>query len=214
MRYVLFSLLPEKINLIQSENLDDSEIDVLTNKALPYGSNWERFVGARSMKLFAYNDLETCFSYTVIVKSKESGVRDELYCLAILQNTSELHFLIRNYSDWFYKTASNTVEEIRSKKIKTLIKSTLTTKQPSGTLRLGFWTWLKAQFHRSLIREFHFYGADLWVEQEEFARKLYLATDWQTRVLRIPSPSLTTLSLSKGENTTIKLLAIPVTPTS
>ncbi len=245
-KYVVISLLPRAVEIIQSNSLSSTEEVFISNYALPFGSDWKKINGARSVKVFAINKNEFCIAYTIIVSSNDHHKYSDLYCLASIQDAAKVDSMIRKHPDWITRLMEPYVSAIENQKLarafQESLSSIITKTYDARSFRLyglkWIMNWLLAQLHIKLLPKFSFHDPNGWVEREEFARRLYIATNWQrqlsgffsrarTFLLRIPVirqaitgtkppvmvyPSISTLSLSRGEFTDITILAIPINP--
>ncbi len=231
-KYAVVALLPKTIEVVQSESLTPEEEEIISNYALPFGSDWGRVIGARSVKVFPISKQRLCLAYTVILRSNSQHRRAALHCLASIRDSSQIDQLIRTYPDWINKAVEPFVEKIENRELARAFKESLSLRISNPSLGCGcFWLvwlghWLRSQFHFTVTPTFTYHNAQSWTESEEYARRLYLATNWQRQLVnltrRVPLvgklvptpnlPSLATLSLSRGEFTNITILANPTNP--
>lgn len=232
-RFMIISLLPHELRVLRSKNLPEDVEDTIINYALPYGSEWNRLGGARSIKLFPVTEHSICVGYTLVSPSLDHTTLSPLLCIASVQSAQRIDQLVQEGQDWIIKVVQPLLDEIEIDKdelrrtfketngeisIRSLFeKSLLTSDIVPGKPKIGLGDWLRTQFHCKITRSFWYSDSSSWLTVEERARLLYLATIWQRKIGRrlgisCRFPSFTTLSLSPGEFTDISFIAIPVFP--
>lgn len=231
-KYAVVALSPKTVEFVQSESLTPQEEEIISNYAFPFGSDWGRVIGARSAKVFPIGKQRVCLAYTVVIRTNSQHRRAALHCFASIRDSSQIDHLIRTYPDWLNKAVEPFVEKIQDRELAKAFKESLSLRISNPSLGCGcfwfvwLWHWLLAQFHFVVSPTFRYRNPQSWTEREEYARRLYLATNWQRQLAnllrRIPLisnlvsapsfPSLSTLSLSKGEFTNITILANPTNP--
>jgi hypothetical protein len=221
-RYMLFALLPHGIKEVAAHGLTAREKDFIRNYAMPFGSDWNHIKGARGIKLLQVNPKETCFAYTIIGIHPSFNLDSIHFCLASIYSTHEVHDRIQSNQDWIRKLIEPSLEKIEGH-VREVFNINLSIDCPGSGMRLRFSDWIRAQLHRKISKRFFFSDANSWSISEDYARRLYISTNWQKRATeifrRIPiigrfaprykPPTMSTLSMSDAECTRISILAIP-----
>lgn len=204
-KYALFSLFPRKIEIIQAEGIASNEIEIIENYALPFGTNWSAFLGARSIKVFPLYKKYVCIAYTVVASSEHGNPL--LYCLASVHESLYFDQVISSGPDWIARIIGPLVEKVGDSDLKWIFRDALLI-EPQFDVRVRICHWLGVQLHINILPTFHYQDAQNWTFQEEYARRLYLARKWQHRMLGFRPLSFTTLTLSKGEVTDVAIFAL------
>jgi hypothetical protein len=108
-------------------------ISELEAKALPFGSGWSQYTGARSIKVFPLENIEEkiAITYTTVQNSSvedDIGRKGVLYCTCIIASPDLARFLIQEYDDFGYsllfEKPEENIEEI-AKKVENVDKTDL-----------------------------------------------------------------------------------------
>ncbi len=207
-KYAVFSLFPAKIKIVQAESLVYEEIEIIENYALPFGSDWPKIIGARSVKSFPINRGSVCFAYTIVANTGFKQKKPALHCLAFIMEYDELSAIMASRLDWINATIRPMLQNIENKKLRQAFVDSLVPASKEY-LKISFYHWLSLQFHFKLMPAFYYRGLQSWTLAEEYVRRLYLSREWQSVLFGTPPPSFTTLTLSRGEFTDIGIMAIP-----
>jgi len=227
-RFLLSEMLPSGVKILVNKGLTLREKEMLLNYGMPFGSEWNRFEWARAIKLFPVNPEDTCLAYTVIThRNPPFGLEGNCFCLAAIFNDSEVHKNLISGGSWVENLLSPIVEGM-DKSIKEVFKESMQIGLSRPKFSITFSDWIRVQLHMKLFKSYPFYDIESWAAHEEYARRLYISTDWQRRTLELlqtipvirnflptyKPATFSTLSMSFGEHTQIVLLAIPKTPLS
>jgi hypothetical protein len=207
-KYAVFSLFPAKIKIVQAESLASEEIEIIENYALPFGSDWPKTIGARSVKSFPINRDSVCFAYTIVASTGNKQKKPALHCLAFIKEYNELSTIMASRLDWINATIGPMIQNIENKKLKQAFINSLVPASKEY-IHISFCHWLSLQFHFKLMPAFIYRGMQSWTLAEEYVRRLYTSREWQSALFGTLPPSFTTLTLSKGEFTNIAIMAIP-----
>jgi hypothetical protein len=225
-RFLLLAMLPSGVKILTADGLTPREKDILLNYGLPFGSDWNSVEWVRAIKLFLVNPVDTCLAYTVITHTHPLlDLEGDGYCLAAIFSNSEIRKNLISGSTWVEKLLSPILEGM-DQSIKEVFKKSMHVGLLRSRFSIAFSDWIRVQLHMKLLKSYPFYDIESWTAHEEYARRLYISTDWQRRILEsvqtIPvirhllptyKPlTFSTLSMSSGEHTQIVFLAIPKTP--
>ena len=207
-KFAITQIGKDPLRIVQSFNLSDEEQDLLLNYSMPFGSDWRKLSGKRSLKLFPISASTSCVAITAI--QKESGSRVELYCLAAIAKNQEVETLIIRSSNWTQRFFSPFLGDIQNKKLKTIFRKAIANKTGGTKRQLRFNDWVMAQLHRPISFQ---YGNKEIANHEEYIMDIFLSTRWQRHILRFFSssvmlPSFTTITTSANEFTRIKCLGV------
>jgi len=79
-----------------SKNLDRSLVSTLEKVALPFGNAWDRYIGARSIKVFPVDNRKMALSYTRVTEDKDDYARTGiLVCQCIVVTLNQYALLMK-----------------------------------------------------------------------------------------------------------------------
>ncbi len=187
-----------------SDGLSPSDVALLERTALPYGSNWGSFIGARSIKVFPIASERTAISYIRVVDSADDhGRRGILECQCALITTGQLIRLLK-LPDFSFDTIINKPDALYS----ILgghgpVNDPLPDIQPKPGILPRHTSLLKLLAGRKVILKREYRGPEDWRSVEHSIR---------TFVLGLPSAliryaSFATLTLSEADD--MRIIAVP-----
>jgi hypothetical protein len=211
---ILITLGPSPLRIVQSEWLSNDEEDFLANYALPFGSDWNRFTGARAFKVFPVREDSVCMSYTVI-RLSENQRQNGLCCLATLADNEAADRLLSESPYWVKPVFSPLVDRVQDRDLADILRRRLQVPPPDERPRLRFRHWCWAQLHMRIQLRWEFRDLRQWQSREEYVRQAFSATRWQRQFLRFlvtspRMPSFSTFATSASEFTQITSLPYPV----
>lgn len=201
-KFAVITIGENPLTVVQSKSLSFQEEDFLANYALPSGSKWYAYPGARSFKIFPVYPEIVCVSYTVI------DLSGSLCCLAGLFKNETIDRMLRQTSEWADRLFSPLINQVEDAELKQLLQSGLQNRPEAEKVSLNPIDWLCAQLHLPVLHPGKYKSPKSWRSDEEYLRRVFLATYWQRQTVRFfcrnsRIPSMTTLTSSRSEFTRI-----------
>jgi hypothetical protein len=227
-KFAIITIGSNPLTIEQSESLSPDEESVLASYALPFGSRWKPYAGARSLKIFPFRsslsskafpfcpDYEdpvlpdhqgiVCAAYTII-SCDDYQQQTSLFCLAGLFDSQDVEQALHE-TQWASKLFLPMASEISDVELRKHFLSSLQEHFFKGEASLRFFDWFKAQFHLKVLVCGEYCSSEDWHYWEEYSRLVFLATSWQRSVRRYFGqqsnlPSITTLASASDEFTRI-----------